>query len=171
MNFGLEKCASIPCMFKKKGTFQSKIYKCITFEKYITELDLREAYPYLGIEESYDMQHKKEKEKLKKEYLMRLRLVLGTELSAKNKIQAIGSLAVPVHRYSFGNVNWCQEERQKLDRKTRELLTIHGQHRPKADIRSLVDCHPLYGTRWTTSRGTLCKKCSPFIVQIILIFG
>ena len=47
------------------------------------------------IEESFDIQHKNEKEKLKKEYLRRLRLVLGTEFSAKNKIQAIGSLAVP----------------------------------------------------------------------------
>jgi hypothetical protein len=46
------------------------------------------------MEESYDIQHKNEKEKLKEEYLGRLRLVLGTELSAKNKIQAIGSLAV-----------------------------------------------------------------------------
>ena len=35
-----------------------------------------------------------------------------------NKIQAIGSLAVPVLRYSFGIVNWHQEELQKLDRKT-----------------------------------------------------
>jgi len=54
------------------------------------------TYMYLGIEESFDIQHKNEKEKLKKEYLRRLRLVLGTELSAKNKIQAIGSLAVLV---------------------------------------------------------------------------
>jgi len=61
-------------------------------------------------------------------------LVLGTELSAKNKIQAIGSLAVPVLRYSFGIVNWHQEELQKLDRETRKLLTIHGQHHPKADV-------------------------------------
>jgi len=38
-----------------------------------------------------------------------LRLVLGTELSAKNKIQAIGSLAVPVLSYSFGIINWHQE--------------------------------------------------------------
>jgi len=66
--------------------------------------------------------------------LRRLRLVLGTELSAKNKIQAIGSLVVPVLRYSFGIVNWHQEELQKLDRKTRKLLTIHGQHHPKADV-------------------------------------
>ena len=59
-----------------------------TFENDIKELDPRKAYEYLGIEESFDIQHKNEKEKLKKEYLGRLRLVLGTELSAKNKIQA-----------------------------------------------------------------------------------
>jgi hypothetical protein len=59
---------------------------------------------------------------------------LCTELSAKNKIQATGSLAVPVLRHSFGTVNWHQEEVQKLDRKMRKLLTIHGQHHPTADV-------------------------------------
>jgi len=63
--------------------------------------------------------------------LRKLRLVLGTELSPKNKIQAIGSLAVPVLRYRFRNVNWHQQELQKLDRKARKLLTIHGQHHPQ----------------------------------------
>ena len=104
-----------------------------TFENDIKELDTRKAYKYLGIEKNFDIQHKNEKEKLKKEYLRRLRLVLVTELSAKNKIQAIGSLAVPVLRYSFRIVNWHQEELQKLDRKTRKLLTTHGQHHPKAN--------------------------------------
>jgi len=61
---------------------------------------------------------------------------LGTELSAKDKIQATGSMAVPVLRYSFGIFDWHLEELQKLDRKTIKLLTIHGQHHPKAD----VDC-------------------------------
>ena len=74
---------------------------------------------YLSIEESFDIQHNNEKGKLKKENLRRLRLALGTELSAKNKIQTIGYLAVPVLKYSFGIVNWHQEELQKLDRKTR----------------------------------------------------
>jgi D-mannonate dehydratase len=59
---------------------------------------------------------------------------LGTELSAKNKIQTIGSLAVPVLRYNFGIINWHQEELQKLDRKTRKLLIIHGQYHPKTDV-------------------------------------
>jgi hypothetical protein len=82
----------------KIGRVQSKMHIGNTFEKDIKELDPRKAYKYLGIEESFGIQHKNENEKLKKEYLRRLRLVLGTELRVKNKIQAIGSLAVPVLR-------------------------------------------------------------------------
>ena len=68
-------------------------------------MEPRNECKYLGIEESFDIQHKNEKEKLKKEYFRRLKLVLSTELSEKNKIQAIGSVAVPVLRYSFGIIN------------------------------------------------------------------
>ena len=64
---------------------------------------------------------------------------MSTELSAKNKIQAIDPLAVSVLRYSFGIINWHQEELQKLDRKTRKLLTIHGQQHTKADVDRLND--------------------------------
>ena len=106
MMFGLEKCARI-CL--KRGSVQSKMHVGSTFENDIKGLDPRKVYKYLGIEESFDIQHKNEKEKLKKEYFRRLRLVLSTELSAKNKIQAIGLLAVPVLRYSFGIINWHQE--------------------------------------------------------------
>jgi len=56
----------------------------------------REKHKFLGIEESFDIQHKNEKEKLKKEYLGILRLVLGTELSATHYPQAIGTLAILV---------------------------------------------------------------------------
>ena len=85
-------------MCLKRGRAQSKMHVGKTFENDIKELDQRKACKYLGIEENFDIQQKNEKEKLKKEYLRRLRLVLVTELSAKNKIQAIGSLAVPVLR-------------------------------------------------------------------------
>ena len=133
MNFGLEKCARI-CL--KRGSVQSKMHVASTFESVIKELGPRKAYYMLfsGPEESFDIQHMNEEEKLKKEYLRRLKLVLGTELSAKNKIKATGSLAVKVLRYSSGIFNWHQEELQKLDQKTRKLLTIRGQHHPKADI-------------------------------------
>ena len=64
---------------------------------------------YLGTEGNHDIEQKIEKETFKKEYFRGLRLVLGTQLSAKSKIQATGSLAVPVVRYSFGIVNWLQK--------------------------------------------------------------
>jgi len=133
----------------KKGSVQSKMHIGSTFENDIKELDPRKAYTYLGIEESFDIQYKNEKENLKKLYLRRLKLVLGTELSAKNKIQAIGSLAVTVLRYNFGIINWHQEKLQKLDRKIRKLLTIRGQHHTKADV------DRLYVSRKQEERGLM----------------
>jgi hypothetical protein len=74
----------------------------------------------LEIEENHNIEHIEEKERLKKEYVRRLRLFINTELSIKNKLQPIGSLAVPVLRYSFGITNWHREEIRELDRKTRK---------------------------------------------------
>jgi hypothetical protein len=57
-------------------------------------------------------------------------------------------LAIPELRYSFGIINWCQEL-QKLVRKTRKLLTIHGQHHPNADV------DRLYVPRKQVGRGLM----------------
>jgi hypothetical protein len=97
-----------------------------------------EGIQIFGCRRDPEYSHKKEKDRLKKEYIRRLRLILSTELSAKNKMQAIGSLVIQVLRNSFGIIKWHQEEIQKLDRKTRKMLTIHGQHHPKADIDRLL---------------------------------
>jgi hypothetical protein len=59
----------------KKDKFQSNIHIGDTVEEDIKELDPKEACKYLGREESHDTEHKNEKEKLKKEYLTRMRLV------------------------------------------------------------------------------------------------
>ena len=53
------------------------------------------------------------KERLKQEYSRRLRMILKTELNARNKITAIRALAVPVLRYSFGIIKWRIEEIKK----------------------------------------------------------
>jgi hypothetical protein len=76
----------------------------------VKELDAMKAYKYLGVEENHNIEHEKEKDRLKKECIRRLSLILSTELSVKNNMQAIGSLAIPVLRYSFGIINWYQEE-------------------------------------------------------------
>jgi hypothetical protein len=59
-------------------------------------------------------------ESLKKEYTRRLRMILKSELNAKNKIRAIGALAIPVLRYSFGVINCRVEKIRKTDRKSRD---------------------------------------------------
>jgi hypothetical protein len=130
MEFGLEKCARVSL---KRGKVHRKKYIGSTKENEIKELDLMKTYKCLGVEENHNIEHKKEKERLVKEYMRRLRLILNTQLSARNKMQAIGSLTTPVLRYSFG-INWHQEEIKNLVRKTRKMLTIHGQHHLKADI-------------------------------------
>ena len=61
-------------------------------------------------------------------------MILKSELNARNKITAIGALAVPVLRYSFGIINWRIEEIKQIDRKTRKMLTMYKMHHPKADI-------------------------------------
>ena len=65
------------------------------------------------------------KETLTQEYSRRLRMIVKSELNVRNKITAIGALAVPVLRYSFGIINWRIEEiKKKIDRKTRKMLTV-----------------------------------------------
>jgi hypothetical protein len=124
-------------MLKKKGRVQSKIYIGSTFEKNIKELDPRDAYLYLGIEDSHDRQHKNEKEKLKKEYMRRLRLVSGTDLSAKNKIQTIRSSAVPVLQYRFGILTGTKKK-CKFGQENEETANHPWTASPKGRHRSLV---------------------------------
>jgi hypothetical protein len=50
----------------------------------IKEFEPMKAYKYLGVEENHNIEHKNEKEKLNKEYVRKLRLILNTDLSAKN---------------------------------------------------------------------------------------
>jgi hypothetical protein len=79
------------------------------------------------------------KERLKQEYRRRLRMIMKSELNARNKITAIGALAVPILRYSFGVINWRIEEIKQIDRKTRKMLKMYKMHHPKADIDMLYE--------------------------------
>jgi len=91
--------------------------------------------------------------------LRALKLVLDTELSAKNKIQETGLLTVPILRFIFGIINWNKEELGNLGRRTRKLLTIHGQHHPKTDV------DRLYVPRKQGGRGLMHLE-EAYIVEI-----
>ena len=77
------------------------------------------------------------KEKIRKEYLRRVRLILITELNGRNEIEAVNSLEVPVVPYSFGIIDWKISELKKIDTKTRKLLHMLKLLHPKADVERL----------------------------------
>jgi hypothetical protein len=94
MEFGLGKCAEI--VFKKVKLVQS--------QNLIIDIN-REIREQLRIEESEGIQNQETKERLKKGCSRRLRMILKSKLNAKNKITAIGPLAVRILRYSFCIIN------------------------------------------------------------------
>ena len=77
------------------------------------------------MEEGKGVQHHKMKVKIRKEYKRRIKLVLKSELNARNKITAINALAVPVILFSYGVIDWKLDEIQELDRMTRKQLCMN----------------------------------------------
>ena len=67
------------------------------------------------MEEGEGVQHHKMKVNIRKEYKRRNKLVLRSELNARNKIAAINILAVPVILYNYGVIDWKLDEIQDLD--------------------------------------------------------
>ena len=132
MEFGLEKCAKASF---KKGKLAST--GNIIIDEVIEELNQEGIYKYLDVDESDGIQHSKMKEKVRKEDLRRVRLILITELNGRNKPEAVNSLAVPVVQYSFGIIVWNISELKKIDTKTRKLLNMHKMLHPKADVERL----------------------------------
>jgi len=128
---GLEKCAKIAF---KRGKLVHSQNLVTDINREIQELEQGKTYKYLGIEESEGIQQQQMKEILKQEYSRRLRMILKSELNARNKITAIGALAVSILRYSFGIINWRNEEIKKINRKTIKMLKMYKTHHPKADI-------------------------------------
>lgn len=132
MSFGLEKCAKVTIekgKIKKRNNIQLNDSNTI-----IRELEGHEIYKYLGMEENTEIEHTKMKEKITRQYYSRIRKILKSELTGKNKFIAISTLAVPVLNYSFEILNWKLSEIQKIDRKTRKQLTMNNLHNPNADI-------------------------------------
>ena len=56
------------------------------------------------------------KVKIMKEYKRRIKLVLMSELNARNKIAAINTISVQVILYSYGVIDWKLDEIQDLDK-------------------------------------------------------
>ena len=107
MEFGLDKCAKASF---KRGKNVSAEGIPLNDNQVIQDLDQAETHKYLGMEEGQGVQHHKRKVKIRKEYKRRIKLVLKSELNARNKIATINTLAVPVILYSYGAIDWKLDE-------------------------------------------------------------
>ena len=121
----------------KKGKLTSTGNIVIDKDTEIQELGQEGVNKYLGVDKSDGIQHSKMKEKIRKKYNRRVRLILRTELNGRNKIEAINSFAFSVVHYSFGIIDWKICELKKIDTKTRKLLNMHKMLHPKADVERL----------------------------------
>ena len=124
-------------------------------------LEEGDNYKYCGVLEADTTKHQTMKETVRKEYLRRVRKVLGSKLNGGNIITAINSIAVSIIRYGAGVLEWTQAELAELDRKTRKLLTMYNAHHPKANV------DRLYLKRSAGGRGLISvdncvemEKCS-----------
>ena len=131
MGFGIEKYAMIE--MKRGKMIYSEGIQLPSGEK-IKSLEENEGYKHLGVLESDKVKSLEMKSILKAEYFRRTRKILKSSLNAGNIIQAINSRAVSVIRYGAGIIEWTKLELQKMDRKTRRLLTIYRSMYPQADV-------------------------------------
>ena len=122
MQFGLDKCGKLS-LVKGKQSRSDGIQ--IDHDTFIRELERDENYKYLGILENEKIDHKEMRNTVTKEYYSRIRKVLKTSLTPKNKITAINQLAIPILQNTFGVITWPQNIINGIDVKTRKLLTIN----------------------------------------------
>ena len=133
MRFGLDKCKIVNVSHGKLST-SSDAYEMDKGEKIEALVRESDSYKYLGILQLNDMKNEEMKTKVEQEYTKRVRAILKTQLYAKNKIQAINSLAIPVIKYTGYILQWTKAELQQLDRQTRKLLTMYRGLSKRADV-------------------------------------
>ena len=88
------------------------------------------VYKYLGIKQDEEIKHQQMKEKIKKEYIKRLKAILKSKLNSGNTVKAINSWAAPVIRYSAGIVDWKNSELCNMHRKIRKVLNMYQALHP-----------------------------------------
>ena len=96
-----------------------------------------ESYKYLGVLEADHVLHEESKERLKKEYIRRVKKCLKSKLNGGNMVKAINTWAVSLMRYSAGIVEWTKADLDVTDRKTRKLMTMYGMLHPRSNVSRL----------------------------------
>ena len=92
------------------------------------------------------------KERTEKECVNRVRATLKSTLNGGNVIKAINTWAVATVSHGVVVINWTVEDLERMDRKTRQLLTINGCFHPRSNVGRLYVPRNLGGRGLTSVR-------------------
>ena len=107
MEFGIEKCAMLVMKSGKRHLTDGMELPNLDQFRTLRE---KETYKYLGILEAVTIKQVEMKEKIEKECLMRIRMLLETKLCCINFIEGINTWDVLLVRYSGPFLKWTREE-------------------------------------------------------------
>ncbi|XP_044760152.1 uncharacterized protein LOC123317613 [Coccinella septempunctata] len=134
MTFGLEKCAKVEV---RRGKLAETGNITLADGREIASLKTGDRYKYLGIHQTYEIQQQENKKTAETELIRRVRKVLKSQLSAKNKMVAINAWAIPAFLYTAGILTWSKTDLERLDRRIRATLTQCGMLHPNSAIERL----------------------------------
>lgn len=169
MTFGTDKCkvnSIIKGQHKETDPFNLELQGGT-----IDSMELKETYKYLGYHQTTSINHTDIKNTLKTKYKQRLNKILSTQLSARNKIKAINTYAIPILTYSFGVIKWSDTELETLNTATRTASNKHNIHhihsavqrftlKRKLGGRGLIDIKNLHYTQIDNLRTYFLTKAN-----------
>ena len=77
------------------------------------------------------------KEKVKCEFIRRVKKLLRSQLNRGNIIAGMNAWAVVVIRYAIGMLDWLKENLKSIDIKTKKLMTMNESLHPRGNVDTL----------------------------------
>lgn len=130
MEFGLDKCR---IQAIRKGHHEPHAGHSIG-DLHIEAMTETDFYKYLGILQGTHARVGDLKEALLSEFLRRVKLVLKSHLSGKNKISALNVFAIPSLAYAFGILPWTKTDLENVQRRIRTTMSKFRMHHPKSAV-------------------------------------
>ena len=154
--FGLDKCA---VLVLKRGKMVRTEGIELPDGNCMREVNV-DVYKYLGVLQLDSIMNREMKEKVKSEYIRRVKKLLRSQLNGGNVIAGMNSWALGIIRYGAGVLDWTKEELKSIDIKTRKLMTMNGSLHSRGNVGRL------HLARKEGGRGLIsCEECVNVEVQ------
>ncbi|XP_044765984.1 uncharacterized protein LOC123322181 isoform X2 [Coccinella septempunctata] len=149
MLLGLGKCAAVEV---RRGKLMEEGNIAMVDGREIAMLTTEARYKYLGIQQTFEIKQQENKKHTETQLMERVRKVLRTQLSSKNKMEAINIWALPSLTYTAGVLTWSNTDLQRMDRRIQTTLVQHGLLHPNSATERL------YLPRKEGGRGLKCLE-------------